>query len=50
MELLPIRRNYYTIGCTQVFNWVCKAIEHGKLYSWRGSPSVAAIHICNKPV
>ena len=24
--------------------------EHGKLYSWRGSPSVAAIHICNKPV
>jgi hypothetical protein len=25
-------------------------IEHGKLYGWRGSPSVAAIRICNKPV
>jgi hypothetical protein len=25
-------------------------IKHGKLYRWRGSPSVAAIRICNKPV
>jgi hypothetical protein len=27
-----------------------EAIEYGIFYSWRGSPSVAAIHICNKPV